>query len=330
VPHRHLPQLAFGERLSKLSRDPRAYQDELSKAVTNIRQFDTRGNESFAFKAFGLQLQDTSIVASANTPMAGRVSESDQLIFQFQLSGVSDFLVQGQKYALNPGSFIFLPGVERYGEASLRSLVTISMNRERFLRVWTELGEMQGCETDAPPIDRVISSSANDTAFPILDHLLMICRQIEMNLDDQKALRFLAVDDHLHRMVALSLWKATGGRGGAEGRTSKARSAKLYGIEEYIRENLHRPINLAELSRVAGVSVRSLHEIFMSQRGMTPSQRIREMRLEQARHVLLDPRDGSTVTEVCYNFGFPKPGVFAGYYKARYGERPSETLKRRR
>ena len=204
------------------------------------------------------------------------------------------------------------------------------MNRERFLRVWTELGEMQGRETGAPPIDRVISSSAKDTAFPILDHLLMICRQIEMNIDDQKALRFLGIDDHLHRLVALSLWKATAGRDAAEGRPSKARSTKLYIIEEHIRENLHRPISLAELSRVAGVSVRSLHEIFMCQRGMTPAKRIREMRLEQARHVLLDPRDGSTITEVCYNFGFPKPSVFAGYYNAKYGERPSETLRRRR
>lgn len=204
------------------------------------------------------------------------------------------------------------------------------MNRERFLRVWTELGEMQGRETGAPPVDRVISSSAKDTAFPILDHLLMICRQIEMNLDDQEALRFLGIDDHLHRLVALSLWKATAGKSSAEGRTSRARSAKLHNIEEHIREHLHRPMGLAELARVAGVSVRSLHEIFMSQRGMTPSQRIREVRLEQARHVLLDPRDGSTITEVCYNFGFPKPSVFAGYYRAKYGERPSETLKRKR
>lgn len=258
------------------------------------------------------------------------MSESDQLIFQFQLSGMSEFLAEGRKYALSPGSFIYLPGVERIGECSHRSLLTISMNRHRFLRVWGELGEVLGCDTGDAPVEQVIAAHGRDIDFPILDHLLMISRQIEMNVDDEKALRFLRVDDHLHRLVALSLWKATSGRGGVEGGMPKARAARLHGIEEHISEHIHRPIGLAELARVAGVSIRSLNEIFMSQRGMTPARRIREMRLEQARRVLLDPRDGSTVTEVCYNFGFPKPSVFAGYYKAKYGERPSETLKRKR
>lgn len=330
MPQRHLPQLAFGERLSRLNRDPRAYEDELSKAVTNIRQFDTLGKEPFAFKAFGLHLQDTSVVASANTPMAGRVSESDQLIFQFQLSGVSEFLAEGRKYVLSPGSFIYLPGVERFGESSHRSLLTISMNRQRFVRVWGELGELLGCDAGDAPMDHVIAADGRHMDFPILDHLLMITRQIEMNLDDEKALLFLRVDDHLNRLVALSLWNATTGRSGGKGGRSKVRAARLHGIEEHICEHIHRPISLAELARVAGVSVRSLNALFMSRRGMTPARRIREMRLEQARRVLLDPRDGSTVTEVCYHFGFPKPSVFAGYYKAKYGERPSETLKRKR
>ena len=325
-----LPPLAFGERLSRLNRDRRAYQDALSKAVANITRFDTLGKNPFAFKAFALQLQDTSVVASANTPMAGRVSESDQLVFQFQLSGTSNFLVEGKKYTLSPGSFIFLPGVERYGEASSRSLVTISLSRQRFCRIWAELGEMQGGNSSAPPIDQVISSHAADIAFPIFDHLSMLCRQIEMNLDDQQALRFLDFDNHLHRLVALSLWKTRNAKGCVESRASRLHQVRLQGIEEYIRENLHLPINLPDLAREAGVSVRLLHEIFVSQRGMTPAKRIREMRLEQARMALLDPRDASTVTEVCYNFGFPKPSVFASYYRARYGERPSDTLKRKR
>jgi AraC-like DNA-binding protein len=56
--------------------------------------------------------------------------------------------------------------------------------------------------------------------------------------------------------------------------------------------------------------------------------RLRALRLELARKDLA--QDGATVTSVAVACGFGSLGRFAADYKARFGESPSETLRRGR
>lgn len=324
-----LPRLALGERSATRDGNLNAFQDALSAAVTSLRRFDALGAEPFAFKAYGLTVNGTSVVASANTPMGGLVGASDQLTFQLQLTGTSNFLSEGRKFRLEPGALIFLPGVERYGDCGTRSLLTVSVNGPKFLAAWDLLLEQEERTPEQMPIDRALSVSLDEAGFPLLDHLLAVCRQIELCGGDGQALDYLGVDDQLHRILALALRRALPGSGprlrGLEG----MRAAVLRRVEEHVAANLDRFISVAELASVAGISVRSLHSHFIAHRGMTPSLRVREMRLEQARQALLDGRDDSTVTDVSYRFGFPTPGAFSAYYRHKYGERPSETRRRK-
>jgi AraC-like DNA-binding protein len=57
---------------------------------------------------------------------------------------------------------------------------------------------------------------------------------------------------------------------------------------------------------------------------------LRNRRLDRAREELLDavPVDGVTVTEVAYRWGFRHLSNFAVLYRQRWGESPSETLRR--
>jgi transcriptional regulator GlxA family with amidase domain len=52
-------------------------------------------------------------------------------------------------------------------------------------------------------------------------------------------------------------------------------------------------------------------------------------RLELARNRLLSVGEGTTVTQIALGCGFSDMTVFARKYREQFGERPSETLRRR-
>lgn len=102
-------------------------------------------------------------------------------------------------------------------------------------------------------------------------------------------------------------------------------------VEAYMDANLHEPITVADLARVAGVPVRSLYDLFSRYKMETPAELLRKKRLYAAKTMFdnADP-DEVTVTDVAMSCGFFHVGRFSRYYRAEHGETPSTTLARRR
>jgi AraC-like DNA-binding protein len=98
---------------------------------------------------------------------------------------------------------------------------------------------------------------------------------------------------------------------------------------EAIRDEPERPFSVADMARIAGVSVRSLQEGFRRHVGCPPMTYLQQVRLEQARTALLaaDPAR-VTVAAVAHRWGFAHLGRFASVYRARFGESPSHTLRK--
>lgn len=100
-------------------------------------------------------------------------------------------------------------------------------------------------------------------------------------------------------------------------------------VEEFIRHHAEDPITLDEMIAVSGVSARSLHTGFRRFRGTTPMAYLKNCRLSLAHRQLQDAAEtGLTVTEVALSCGFTHLSKFARDYTERFGQRPSETLKR--
>lgn len=99
---------------------------------------------------------------------------------------------------------------------------------------------------------------------------------------------------------------------------------------EYIDEHLAEPISMNHLARHACVSIRSIQAGFREDLGTTPVAYIRDRRLDEVRHALMAalPTDGITVAKVSERWGFSNPGSFAVRYRERFGESPSQTLRR--
>ncbi|MGC2655752.1 MAG: helix-turn-helix domain-containing protein, partial [Mycobacterium sp.] len=59
-----------------------------------------------------------------------------------------------------------------------------------------------------------------------------------------------------------------------------------------------------------------------------PVTHLRNVRLDSARRMLTQPSDGTSVTNVALAAGFSHLGRFSREYSRRFGELPSESLRR--
>ncbi|BCJ07016.1 MULTISPECIES: AraC family transcriptional regulator [unclassified Pseudomonas] len=101
-------------------------------------------------------------------------------------------------------------------------------------------------------------------------------------------------------------------------------------ILDYVERNLKLEVSAEALAEQANMSVRSLYALFDRHLSTTPRQYIRQRKLERVQACLSDPSCAvRSVTELALDYGFLHLGRFSESYRQRFGELPSETLKRR-
>ncbi|MEV4313951.1 AraC family transcriptional regulator [Actinocrispum sp. NPDC049592] len=85
----------------------------------------------------------------------------------------------------------------------------------------------------------------------------------------------------------------------------------------------------ASLAREADVTERALQRGFRKYLNMRPMEYLREVRLRRIHDELQAAQaDAVTVTGIAADWGFLHAGHFAAKYQQRFGEKPSETLRR--
>jgi AraC-like DNA-binding protein len=107
---------------------------------------------------------------------------------------------------------------------------------------------------------------------------------------------------------------------------SPPRPRNLRGALGFIEAHLAEPMTLGDIARAAGCSARTLNDAFHEHFAVSPMARVRQLRLDAARAELLG--GGASVTEVAGRWGFSHLSRFSGAYHERFGELPSQTLRR--
>ena len=87
-------------------------------------------------------------------------------------------------------------------------------------------------------------------------------------------------------------------------------------------------LTVSDIASALGVSLRSLEAGFREWRQATPTQYLRQVRLEAARMELSNPSEAASVTTVALSKGFVHLARFSAYYRAAFDEHPSQTLRR--
>jgi len=98
---------------------------------------------------------------------------------------------------------------------------------------------------------------------------------------------------------------------------------------EFIERHLDRPLSVTAVAAAVGMSTRTLQATFRSELRTTPTAYVRDRRLDRVRAELAEAAvvGGATVTEIATRWGITHLGRFAGEYRARFGESPSQTLR---
>jgi AraC-like DNA-binding protein len=100
--------------------------------------------------------------------------------------------------------------------------------------------------------------------------------------------------------------------------------------EELIRAHPEQPLTIGDLTDTSGVSARALFEGFRRFRGTTPMALLKTVRLERAHAELKAAPPTENIAGIAFKWGIVHLGRFARDYRRRFGELPSDTLRRGR
>jgi AraC-like DNA-binding protein len=92
----------------------------------------------------------------------------------------------------------------------------------------------------------------------------------------------------------------------------------------HIREHFAEPIRLEQLAAVAAMSVSSLHHHFRTMTAMTPVQYQKQLRLVEARHLMVSK--AASVSEAAYQVGYESPSQFSREYSRSFGMAPKRDV----
>jgi AraC-like DNA-binding protein len=97
---------------------------------------------------------------------------------------------------------------------------------------------------------------------------------------------------------------------------------------DYIEANLEAAIGLPEIVAASGVPGRTLIQHFRDFKGTSPVHYLRTARYEKVREALCRSEPEESITEIAARWGFSHLSRFSVEYRRRFGERPSQTLRR--
>ena len=95
-----------------------------------------------------------------------------------------------------------------------------------------------------------------------------------------------------------------------------------------MRANAGHDWSVNELADAAGLSSRTLQRQFREFLGKSPRAALCDIRFENARRELLQGVPDAKVMDVAQRCGFPHCGRFSVEYRRRFGETPSQTVRR--
>jgi AraC-like DNA-binding protein len=98
--------------------------------------------------------------------------------------------------------------------------------------------------------------------------------------------------------------------------------------EDFMRAHCAEPIRMVHVAAAAGCGVGTLGAVFRHFRGKTPLGVLHAIRLEQAHCELTRGGTGASVATVARRYGFTNPARFTVAFRRRFGETPSEVVRR--
>ncbi len=159
----------------------------------------------------------------------------------------------------------------------------------------------------------------NPMTSPLRDTLLRLLSLLDAP-GDIPALAPLAERELLYRLLQGPLGRVLRQIARPEGALSQIRKAV-----DWIRDNSNTRLSIESLCDATGMSRASLHRHFLSMTGLTPLQYQKQLRLQEARHLLLG--GDRSASDVAFSVGYESATQFSREYFRQFGAPPVRDVR---
>ncbi len=294
-----------------------------------------RGEEGLHFCHRGARLWQSSfnyICYGSDVQVAVDYVDRDLFVAVIPLSGEAEVDYLGRKVPIERGQYVVLDPMAtfRFRMSPDHCHLAIGVPAQVF-RDSTGASSRARCRglhawTCGP---RVLEAADGG----LIDYLAYICRQLDQPFTHLRSPTVArSVEESFLTLLFASLRReADGPELRTEASSSGTIPAQVKRAEAFMLSNLTEHVRLEDVVAAVGVPTRTLYNGFQRFRGIGPMQWLRIQRLERARLELAEAADSAiTVTDVATRYGATNFGRFARAYLERFGELPSETLRRAR
>ncbi|QPF72335.1 AraC family transcriptional regulator [Roseateles sp. DAIF2] len=178
-------------------------------------------------------------------------------------------------------------------------------------------------ELDADPAPANTAAPAGGLEVaPVTAPLLDAALRLLQLLDQPQDLRLLAPllqREILYRMLTGPLGPRL--RALAQGDGAMRRLARVI---DQLTQNFAEPLRIEALARQAHMSPSTLHQRFKQLTALSPLQYQKQLRLQQARRLMLG--DGLDATSAAHRVGYESPSQFSREYRRLFGLAPREDM----
>ncbi|WP_132629812.1 AraC family transcriptional regulator [Pseudomonas aeruginosa] len=102
----------------------------------------------------------------------------------------------------------------------------------------------------------------------------------------------------------------------------------LASLDAYLDRHAAHPLQVADLARLAGLSVARFHSLFLAETGQTPMDYARSRRLHQAHELLLE--SSLAVGEIAARVGYASQSAFTAALVREFGVTPRQLRRESR
>jgi AraC-like DNA-binding protein len=247
-------------------------------------------------------------------PTAGLLCASLCLVAQ----GAKEVRLGDGVYRYDPDQFLLSAA-----DMPIESQVISASHAAPYLALSLELDQAMVCELAAQvPAQHPTGPSSALAVSPLdADLLDAVTRLVALahNERDRAVLAPLATREIAYRLLA-----------GAQGSRLRqiavgdGSTQRIVRALRWLREHYTEPLRIESLAREVRLSPSALHQHFKSVTAMSPLQYQKQLRLHEARRLMLS--DHLDAAEACFRVGYESPSQFSREYRRLFGAPPRQDI----
>lgn len=326
-----LPAMPFGLGSAALFACEASCSDFLSRLPDAPSRFGAIGDPgSFRIQLKNVSLPGVSLVAGSGTSKATDHC-SPRLTLVIPFGAVETVLRAGRdkhRWAA-PHHAFFIPAGERIeAESSGGAFLRLDLIETAVMRTATGMVDPGTATSGAIDLSRPRIVPMQVRGMNWLPVIRSLCATIDAFDCDAARLIAAGFDDVLLRTAVMMLRPDAFAE--QEKAPGRGRGQSLEPLLEKIEAHLMGRVTLADMEAWSGRTARALQLAFQKRFGIGPMQWVRDRRLDLIRAKLLAARPGDTIRGIAASCGLTRMATLIPEYTARFGERPSDTLRGRK